>query len=133
MSPSYAWQFAKVSFKESLKALFTRSTTNRIGARSVSTFNKFEDEDLEVAQQDYRDKVDFMLVMNQASDPLDIIWCNMGGTRGLYTGRILFFNLFVLAVVLFLSTPAAIYSSFKMIQLFGHSALDIDELTQTLG
>ena len=63
-----------------------------------------------------------MLVMSEASDPVDIIWCNMGGTRGLYIIRVVFFNLFVLAVVLFLSTPAAIYSSFKMIQLFGLSA-----------
>ena len=74
-----------------------------------------------------------MLVMNEASDPVDIIWCNMGGARGLYLFRVVFFNLFVLLVVLFLSTPAAIYSSLKMIQLFGHPALDIDELTQTLG
>jgi hypothetical protein len=51
-----------------------------------------------------------MLVMSEASDPLDIIWVNMGGARGLYTFRVLFFNAFVLIVVLFLSTPAAIYS-----------------------
>ena len=92
--------------------------------RSISerqTFNKFEDEDLEVAQQDYRSKVDLMFVMSQASDPVDIIWFNMGGTRGLYLFRVVFFNIFVLAIVLFLSTPAAIYSSLKMLQLFGTS------------
>jgi hypothetical protein len=75
----------------------------------------------------YRDKVDLMLVMSQASDPVDIIWCNMGGTRGLYIFRVIFFNILVLAVVLFLSTPAAIYSSWKMLQLFGES------LTEKLG
>lgn len=56
--------------------------------------------------------------MSQASEPLDIIWVNMGGTRGLYLLRIVFFNLIVLGVVLFLSTPAAVYSSLKMLQLF---------------
>ena len=75
----------------------------------------------------YRDKVDLMLVMSQASDPVDIIWCNMGGTRGLYIFRVIFFNILALAVVLFLSTPAAIYSSWKMLQLFGES------LTEKLG
>jgi hypothetical protein len=76
-----------------------------------------------------------MLVMGEASDPVDIIWGNMGGMRGLYIFRVVFFNLFVLAIVLFLSTPAAIYSSLKMIQLFGHSAklLDMDELASNLG
>jgi hypothetical protein len=70
--------------------------------------------------------------MNQASDPVDIIWCNMGGTRGLYLFRVVFFNIFVLAIVLFLSTPAAIYSSIKMIQFFGKQPLDLDTVTQKL-
>ena len=55
-----------------------------------------------------------MFVVSEASDPLDIIWGNMGGTRGLYIFRVIFFNLFVLAVVIFLSTPAAILTSLKM-------------------
>ena len=70
---------------------------------------------MEIAQKDYRDKVDLMFVMSQASDPIDIIWYNMGGTRGLYIFRVVFFNLLLLVIVLFLSTPAAIYSSLKML------------------
>lgn len=56
--------------------------------------------------------------MSEASDPVDIIWRNMGGTRGVYFFRNFIFNLIGLAVVLFLSTPAAIYSSLKMNQFF---------------
>lgn len=56
--------------------------------------------------------------MNQASDPVDIIWRNMGGTRGVYFFRKFIFNLIGLGVVLFLSTPAAIYSSLKMMEAF---------------
>ena len=56
--------------------------------------------------------------MSEAGDPVDIIWRNMGGTRGLYIFRKFFFNFAGLMVVLFLSTPAAIYSSLKMLQLF---------------
>jgi hypothetical protein len=70
--------------------------------------------------------------MTQASDPIDIIWYNMGGTRGLYIFRVIFFNFFVLAIVIFLSTPAAIYSTLKMIQLFGSQPLDLDTVTQKL-
>jgi hypothetical protein len=73
-----------------------------------------------------------MFVMTQASDPIDIIWYNMGGTRGLYIFRVIFFNLFVLAIVIFLSTPAAIYSTLKMIQLFGSQPLDLDTVTKKL-
>lgn len=62
----------------------------------------------------YREK-DLTLVMNEAGDPIDIIWRNMGGTRGVYFFRSVFFNLVGLAIVLFLSTPAAIYSTLKMI------------------
>ena len=93
------------------------STRNR-PHRSISqrqTFNKFEDEDIEIAKNAYKDKFDdLMFVVSEASDPLDIIWGNMGGTRGLYIFRVIFFNLFVLAVVIFLSTPAAILTSLKM-------------------
>ena len=73
-----------------------------------------------------------MFVMTQASDPIDIIWYKMGGTRGLYIFRVIFFNIFVLAIVIFLSTPAAIYSTLKMIQLFGSQPLDLDTVTQKL-
>ena len=43
----------------------------------------------------------------------------MGGARGFYILRVIILNLLVLFIVLFLSTPAAIYSSLTMIKLFG--------------
>lgn len=51
MTPSYAWRLAKVSLKETVTSFFSRNAS-RV-ARSISerqTFNKFEDEDLEIAQ-----------------------------------------------------------------------------------
>jgi hypothetical protein len=50
----------------------------------------------------------------------------MGGTRGLYLFRKMIFNILGLALVLFFSTPAAIYSSLKMIDLF--KFLDVDSV-----
>jgi hypothetical protein len=56
--------------------------------------------------------------MSEAGDPVDIIWRNMGGTRGVYFLRKIIFNLIGILLVLFLSTPAAIYSSLKMNEAF---------------
>lgn len=67
--------------------------------------------------------------MNEAADPVDIVWRNMGGTRGVYFFRMFIFNLIGIFVVLFLSTPAAIYSSLKMMEAF--SFLDIVENSNT--
>lgn len=56
--------------------------------------------------------------MSEAGDPIDMIWRNMGGTRGVYFFRKFIFNLIGLLIVLFLSTPTAIYSSLKMKEAF---------------
>lgn len=71
-----------------------------------------------------------VLVVSQASDPVDIIWSNMGGARGLYLLRVVLLNLIVLYIILFLSTPAAIYSSLTLSQLFDH--LEVTGLVNSL-
>lgn len=48
MTPSYAWRLAKVSFKESIGQFFSAKFSRSLSERQ--TFNKFEDEDLEIAQ-----------------------------------------------------------------------------------
>jgi hypothetical protein len=66
--------------------------------------------------------------MSEAGDPVDIVWRNMGGTRGVYFFRKFIFNLIGLFVVLFLSTPAAIYSSLKMMEAFNF--LDVHKVNK---
>lgn len=66
--------------------------------------------------------------MNEAGDPVDIVWRNMGGTRGVYFFRKFIFNFIGLFVVLFLSTPAAIYSSLKMMEAFNF--LDVHKVNK---
>ena len=61
---------------------------------------------------------DLTLVLTEAGDPVDIIWRNMGGARGIYFFRKFIFNLIGILIVLFLSTPTAIYSSLKMMEMF---------------
>jgi len=120
MTPTYAWRLAKVSLKEGLQRVFAATRVKR-SLSERQTFNQFEDEDLEIAQG-YRAE-DLTLIVSEAGDPVDVVWKNLGGTRGVYFFRKMFFNVVGLTIVLFLSTPAAIYSTLKMIQFF--SFLDV--------
>ena len=106
---------ARLNLVDSM-GFFFNSIFSRRAVRSISerqTFDKFEDEDLAVADQAYSQSTG-VLVVSQASDPVDIIWSNMGGARGLYLVRVLLLNLLVLYIILFLSTPTAIYSSLAL-------------------
>ena len=49
MTPTYAWRLAKLTFKESIAQFFNLASAASRANRSISTFNKFEDEDLEIA------------------------------------------------------------------------------------
>lgn len=47
-----------------------------------STFAKFEDIDERLAEDGYDEEDNY--VMEAAKEPMDIVWTNMGGSRGLY-------------------------------------------------
>lgn len=57
--------------------------------------------------------------MNLASEPIDIIWSNIGGTRGVFIFRRLFLHLICFVVVLFISTPTAMLSTIQYVDVFG--------------
>ena len=55
-----------------------------------------------------------------ASEPIDILWKNMGGTsRGIYFLRRLFLHFLTIVVILFISTPTAMLSALKQFDFFG--------------
>lgn len=61
-----------------------------------------------------------MLIMNLASDPIDILWRNIGGTaRGVFIFRRLFLHLIGILIVLFISTPTAMLSTLRQVDIFG--------------
>lgn len=60
---------------------------------------------------------DVTLVMDQAKEPIDICWNNMGGTRGLYFWRRFFLLLVCLVVTIFFSTPGAILAALKRVDI----------------
>ena len=50
-------------------------------------------------------------MLNLASEPIDLLWKNLGGTRGVYLFRRIILYLLGLFVILFLTTPTAMLSS----------------------
>ncbi len=75
-------------------------------SRVDSTFGKFEDEDLELEIMDH-ENVD--MLVDQMIEPLDIIWLNIGGGRGLFICRRILLSLSTFFILIFLSTPAVIF------------------------
>jgi len=56
--------------------------------------------------------------MQMASEPIDTLWKNMGGIRGMYIFRRIFLNLLALIVILFITTPTVMLSALKMVDIF---------------
>ena len=65
-----------------------------------------------------------MLLTSMASEPIDILWRNMGGTRGVYLFRRIFLYVLGVVIIVFVSTPTAILSTIQYVDYF-----DIFELT----
>jgi hypothetical protein len=78
--------------------------------RKGSTFQAFHDEDL---MNDYDDLENFDIVLDQMIEPMDIIWTNLGGDRGINVYRKLFCNIMIIVVIFFISTPTVMYTSIK--------------------
>ena len=86
--------------------------------RVQSTFVKFEEQDAQVQQG--RITSDQVLLINLASDPIDILWKNIGGSnRGVFIFRRLFLHTLTIVTILFISTPTAMLSTLKQIDIFG--------------
>jgi hypothetical protein len=86
--------------------------------RVQSTFVKFEEQDAQVQQG--RITSDQVLLINLASDTIDILWKNIGGSnRGVFIFRRLFLHTLTIVTILFISTPTAMLSTLKQIDIFG--------------
>lgn len=63
---------------------------------------------------------DQILLINLASDPIDILWKNLGGSnRGIFLFRRLFLHIATIVIILFISTPTAMLSTLKQFDTFG--------------
>ena len=100
----------KIKFKE----IQENNKDLEIGGRrkSTSTFRAFHDEDLLEGNFNI-EKMDIMV--DQMIEPLDIIWTNVGGDRGVNLWRIIFATILLFLVLIFLTTPTVMYSALKHI------------------
>jgi len=57
-------------------------------------------------------------MINIASEPIDIVWSNMGGTMGVFLFRRLFVNIAMVIILLFFSTPATMLSALSSADIF---------------
>lgn len=65
--------------------------------------------DLQVMRHGTEDTV---LIMNLASEPIDLLWKNIGGQRGVFLFRRIFLYVLGFIIILFISTPTAMLSTF---------------------
>jgi hypothetical protein len=112
--PVEIYNFSEDTFKKvkmQINSFFESNKVKNIemqaqNSRVDSTFGKFEDEDLELEIMDH-EKVD--MLVDQMIEPLDIIWLNIGGGRGLFICRRILLSLLTFFILIFISTPAVIF------------------------
>jgi hypothetical protein len=85
--------------------------------RNISTFDKFHD--IDAAEID-----DQVFMLNIASEPIDIVWSNMGGTMGFFLFRRILMNVIMFVILIFFSTPASMLSAMKELDYFHLFSLD---------
>ena len=84
-------------------------------------FVKFEDDEEQQSNNEYELRK-ITLLMSIAKNPVDIIWGNMGGTRGIYFVRRYLWNILGIFLIIFISTPVVI---FKTLQSISEKHLDL--------
>ena len=99
------------NLKDTLTACLQQEDT-----RKKSTFSKFEDDDEDGFVEDLIGEGD-QYIMEQAKEPMDIIWGNMSGTRGLYFWRRLGLLVVCIIVAMFLTTPTVILAALKRLDV----------------
>ncbi len=56
-----------------------------------------------------------MLVISKVTEPSDLLWKNMTGVRGHFMIRRIFLTIICILILLFISSPAAIFANVKKI------------------
>ena len=67
---------------------------------------------------------DAVLDISKVTEPADILWKNMTGVRGLFIVRRILLTIICILIILFISSPAAIFANVKLIDQ--HRVLDFD-------
>ena len=98
-----------------------------LGKKVSSTFQKFnEDYNIGSLEDNYfieenselEIKQNMNILVDQLVEPIDIIWVNIGGDKGIYVFRRIFLNLLLLVLLIFFTTPMGFVSAFKKVDKY---------------
>lgn len=92
-----------------------------IGDDPRETFVRFHDNE-EAPMSEYHNR-GVTLLMSSAKDPVDIIWSNMGNSRGETFFRRYLWNIIGFLLIMFVSTPVVV---FKTLQSLSDKHLDLE-------
>lgn len=103
-------KFSCFVLKEKLTSCFGLCNKDRNRMRSKSTLFKYDQDNEEELAKFYKDAV---LVARPANEPSDILWKNLRGSRGLFLIRRLALFVLGILIIVFVSSPAVLFSGLK--------------------
>lgn len=115
-------------FKVKMISIFEKCKKTRTNDNSIinlsnnkeNTFRKFKDEfeinEIQLITTAEASNVN--ILVDQLIEPVDIIWDNVGGDRGLYFWRRIFLNLILIALLVFFTTPTSLFTTMQKFDYF---------------
>ena len=97
------------------------------GQKASSTFQKFnedynigslEDNYFMEENNEYEIKQNMNILVDQIIEPIDIVWVNIGGDKGLLVFSRIFLNLLLLLLLIFFTTPMGFLGAFKKVDKY---------------
>jgi hypothetical protein len=128
-SPFMRFKLRMKNFMSGMKDNILGQKNNELmsGQKVKSTFQKFN-EDYNVGSlednyffeenSEYEIKENMNILVDQLIEPIDIVWVNIGGDKGLYVFRRIFLNLSLLALLIFFTTPMGFVGAFKKVDKY---------------
>ena len=128
-SPFMRFKLRMKNFMDGVKENILGSKNNELisGQKATSTFQKFNaDYNIGSLEENYffeenneiEIKQNMNILVDQLVEPIDIIWVNIGGDKGLYVFRRIFLNLLLLVLLIFFTTPMGFVSAFKKVDKY---------------
>ena len=116
------------SIFESCKRCFQEENVRKdiFGHKGTSTFQRFNEEygidDLEANFDEENNSLlidkNVDILVDQMIEPIDIIWKNVGGDRGLFIFRRIILNILLIILLIFFTTPMSLFSFMKRFDAF---------------
>ena len=128
-SPFMRFKLRMKNFMSGMKENILGQKNNELisGQKAKSTFQKFnEDYNIGSLEDNYffeenneiEIKQNMNILVDQIIEPIDIVWVNIGGDKGLYVFRRIFLNLSLLALLIFFTTPMGFVGAFKKVDKY---------------